>query len=125
MVLLGGLFGILVLGVLSLPYHLVSAVTVILVALFGICLLLGWISGVFAYLERIERRDKAIAEDMQLRRTPAWWTAGFLVFIVLRLVALFLVSFSPQLAIWLARSSYFVLVGVIIYGFSRRSMEDS
>ena len=114
---------IIVIGIVlfDLFFNLTTFLTLILIVIIGGCALLGWFSGFFAHLARIRRKEEDIREDMHLRKTPLWLAIGLLALFDL-VVFWFFSRLYTSLLLIVFIATLFVIV---IYGLSRRSMEDS
>ena len=114
---------IIVIGIVlfDLFFNLTPFLTLILIVIIGGCALLGWFSGFFKHLARIKRKEEDIREDMHLRKTPLWLAIGLLALFDL-VVFWFFSRLYTSLLLIVFIATLFVIV---IYGLSRRSMEDS
>jgi hypothetical protein len=114
---------IIVIGIVlfDLFFDLTPFLTLILIVIIGGCALLGWFSGFFTHLARIQRKEEDIREDMHLRKTPLWLAIGLLALFDL-VVFWFFSRLYTSLLLIVFIATLFVIV---IYGLSRRSMEDS
>jgi hypothetical protein len=114
---------IIVIGIVlfDLFFDLTPFLTLILIVIIGGCALLGWVSGFFKHLARIQRKEEDIREDMHLRKTPLWLAIGLLALFDL-VVFWFFSRLYTSLLLIVFIATLFVIV---IYGLSRRSMEDS